>query len=275
MVVRKRPSSLRSYRPSVAALSLCVCAISLGVPSAGVAGLRADPVLTVTYIGTTSLQVRAPDGSIIRSGGTLPAGTYQVQVDDPDYTNPNFQMSGPGVNVTDDLNSSGMGIDRPRFLGSFTFALNATYRLQDANIGASSVFTFTTTAASASGGSSSGGSSSGGSSGGTSSGGTSSKSSTTTKLVGTIKASVSAAGKPALTFNGKAVKTLKAGRYTVTVTDNSKKAGLIVWQLGRHAITLSGSATLGSSSHTVIFSIGKWFFEASTAGPRTYFSVTS
>ena len=138
-----------------------------------------------------------------------------------------------------------MGIDRPAFLGSFTFQLNASYRIQDANIGASSAITFTITAASGSSGSTGGSSSSsGGSSGGTSSGGTSSSGSksSTTKMVGTLKASVSASGKPTLTFSGKAVKTLKTGRYTVTVADHSKKAGLIVWQLGRHALTLSGAA---------------------------------
>ena len=255
-------------------------AVSLGLPSAGVAGSRADPVIAVSYIGTTSLQVTGP-GGVIRSGGTLPAGSYQVQVDDPDFTNPKFQLSGPGVNVSDDLDSTGMGIDRPRFLGPYTFQANASYRIQDANMGASSAVTFTTTAGgSTSGGSSSGGSSSGGSSsGGTSSGGTSSSSSgskpSTTKMVGTIKASVSASGKPALTFSGKAVKTLKAGRYTVTVADHSKKAAFIVWQLSRHAMTLSGAAATGPSTHTVTLGAGKWFFEASMSGPRTYFSVTS
>jgi hypothetical protein len=93
--------------------------------------------------------------------------------------------------------------------------------------------------------------------------------------VGTVKGSVSVTGKPALSFNGKAVKTLKAGRYTVMVVDHSKKAGLIVWPLGKHSITLSGAAAVGSSSHTVTLGAGKWFFEALTRGPRTYFSVTS
>jgi hypothetical protein len=258
-------------------VALAASAISLGVPSAGVAGMRADPVLAVSYIGSTSLQVRGPDGTIIRSGGTLPAGSYQVQVDDPDFSSPRFQISGPGVSVSDDLNSTGMGIDRPAFLGPYTFQANASYRIQDANIGAGSAVTFTTTAGgSTSGGSSSGGSSSGGSSsGGTSGGGTSTTSSGTTKLVGTIKASVSVAGKPALTFAARSVKTLKAGKYTVAIADHSKKAGLIVWKLGSHAMTLSTAAATGSSSRTVTLVAGKWFFEGSISGPRTYFTVTS
>jgi hypothetical protein len=260
-------------------IALAALAVSFVVPSAGVARSQAD-VLAVTYIGSTSLQVRAPDGSTVRSGGSLPAGSYQVQVDDPDYTNPKFQISGPGVNVSDDLNSTGMGIDRPAYLGPYTFQANASYRIQDANIGASSAITFTTTAggSTSSGGTSSGGTSSGGtSSGGTSSGGTSSggTSSGGTKLVGTVKGSVSVTGKPALSFNGKAVKTLKAGRYSVMVVDHSKKAGLIVWPLGKHSITLSGAVAVGTSSHTVTLGAGKWFFEALARGPRIYFTVTS
>ena len=87
-------------------------------------------------------------------------------------------------------------------------------------------------------------------------------------------ASVSASGKPAMTFGGKTVKTLKAGRYMFTVADHSKQASLIVWPLGKHSITLSGASATGTSSHSVTLSAGKWFFEASMAGPRTYFSVT-
>jgi hypothetical protein len=263
---------------TVGALSGLV--LTLGSASAGVTRAGADPVLSVSYIGTTSLQVRAPDGTTVRSGGTLAAGSYQLQVDDPDFPNPKFQMSGPGVNVSSDLNSTGMGIDRPAYLGSVALQANGSYRIQDANMGASSAVTFTTTSGgSTSGGSSSGGTSSGGtSSGGTSSGGTSSggtsSGSTSVKKLGTLNGSVSASGKAALAFSGKAVKTLKAGRYTVSVQDHSTKAGLIVWMLGGHAMTLSAAAATGSSSHSVTLTAGKWFFEASARGPRTYFSVT-
>jgi hypothetical protein len=258
---------------SLLALSLCAGAVSIGA-QAGVARTRADAVLNVTYVGSTSLQVRLGDGSTVRSGGTVPAGTYQVLVEDDDFATPNFKMSGPGVNITSNLDSSGMGIDHPATFGPLTLQTSSTYTLQDANVGGSSVFTFTTSAAATASGTSNASASSsasGGSSSSTSSGSTSS----TTKLVGTLKAAVSTSGRPTLTFNGRAVKTLKTGRYTVTVGDHSKKAGLIVWKLGSHAITLSGNVALGSSSHAVIFSTGKWFFEASMAGPKSYFNVTS
>jgi len=251
---------------------LCALAIGGGA-SAGVSRAQADATLNVTYIGSASLSVKLGDGTVVRSGTVIPAGSYSITVDDPDYTNPKFTMSGPGVNISSDLNSTGMGIDRPATFGPYTLQTTSTYRIEDTNLGAAAI-TFTTSAtATASGGSSSGGSTSGGTSSGgsgSSSGGTSS----TTKLLGTLKATVSATGKPTLRFGGATVKTLKAGRYTVTIADHSSKAGLIVWKLGSHAMTLSGAAATGPRSKSLTLSSGKWFFEASTRGPKTYFTVT-
>ena len=93
-------------------------------------------------------------------------------------------------------------------------------------------------------------------------------------MVGTLKASVSTAGKPTLAFGGKAVKTLKPGRYTISVQDQSKKAGLLLWKLGGHPLTISSAAATGPRSKSVTLSAGKWFIEPSTAGPKTYFTVS-
>ncbi len=264
-----------SLRRSLLVLSLCAGATSIGA-SAGVARTRANAILNVTYIGSTSLQVRLGDGSTVRSGGSVPAGTYQMLVEDDDYATPNFKMSGPGVNISSNLDSSGMGIDHPATFDPVALQTSSTYTLQDTNIGGSSVFTFTTSAAATASGASNASASSsvsGGSSSSTSSGGTSASSSTT-KLVGTLMASVSVSGKSTLAFGGKSVKTLKAGRYTISIQDHSKKAGLLLWKLGSHPLTLSGAAATGPKSTSVTLSLGKWFFEPSRAGPKTYFSVT-
>jgi hypothetical protein len=266
-----------SLRRSLLALAFWAGVLTIGV-AAGLAQTRADAVLNVTYIGSSSLQVRLGDGTAVRSGGTIPAGSYQVLVDDPDDANPSFRMTGPGVSIiNNDLNSSGMGIDRPATFGPFTLATSSTYTLQDSNIGASSTVTLNTSAtATASGSSNTTTSSTSSGSSTTPSGGKSSSSSGTsaTKSIGTLTASVSTTGKPALMFGGKAVKTLKAGRYAVKIQDNSKRVGLIVWKLGSHPLTLSGAAAIGPKSQSVTFSSGKWFFEASTSGPKTYFTVS-
>ena len=275
--VATRPSPRRSrasgsHAAAVVALLLCVGATSLGA-SAGVARTQAAGILDVTYVGSTSLLVRLGDGSTVRSGGTIPAGQYQVLVEDDDFPSPSFKMSGPGVSISSNLDSSGMGIDHPATFGPFIFQPTSSYTLQDANIGGSSVVTFATSATAASSGSSNG--TAGSSSSGASSGPQSSSSSSSTKALGTLTASVSTAGKTALAFGGKTVKQLKAGRYTIRIQDHSNKAGLILWKLGSHSTTMSGAAATGPKSASVTLSAGKWFLAPSMSGPRTYFSVTT
>ena len=93
-------------------------------------------------------------------------------------------------------------------------------------------------------------------------------------MMGTLKATVSVSGKGTLTFGGKAPKTLKAGRYTVSVNDQSKKAGLIVGQTSKKPVTLSAASLVGKSSHSLTLSAGKWYFAATSSGAKTYFTVT-
>jgi hypothetical protein len=256
-------------RPSlIALLALCACIAVLGVPSGAAARSGDAATLLITYIGTSSLQVKLGDGTVVPSGGTIPAGSYQVLVDDPDDTNPRFTMSGPGVSISSDLNSTGMGIDRPAMFGPYSLQTSSSYRVADANLGAAVTFA-TSATASAGGGTSSGGTSGGGTSGG---GGTSSGSSAS-KLLGTLKASVAVSGKVTLSFAGSAVHSLRKGRYTVSVADRSKQAGFVVGSASVRAMSLSGAAKTGSSSHTVTLSTGRWFFAPSAGGRKTYFSV--
>jgi hypothetical protein len=275
-------SLTRSRRRFVAAAAaaLCGCALSLALAAGGGAAVRVDPTeLYVNYTAPTTVQVTV-GGTIVRSGGSIPAGLYTVIVYDDGYnSNPRFAMSGPGVSINSDLNSTGMGVDGVSTFGPYTFPASASYTVQQAG-GTAVSFSTTAAAGGSSGSGSSGGSSSGGSSG--SSGGSSSgtktssagSSSTATKMMGTLKAAVSVSGKGTLTFAGKAAKTLKAGRYTVSVDDRSKKAGLILGQTAKHPMTLSAATLVGKSSHSVTLSAGKWYFAASATGPKTYFTVT-
>jgi hypothetical protein len=257
-----------------AVLSLTVC---LCFASGGGAATRAVPELNVIYTSVPSLQVKL-EGDVIRSGGSIPAGSYMVLVyDDGDYTTPRFTMNGPGVSVNSDLNSTGMGIDAPSFFGPFTLQPSSTYRIQDSNIGASSLVTITTTAAS-SGSSGSSGGSTGGSSGssGSSSGGSSSGSSSGSgaKLAGTLLGAVSPTGIGSLTFGGKLAKTLKAGVYKVTIVDRSKKAAFVLGTPAKRVITLSGAAAVGTKSRNVTLTAGRWTFQATGAmGMKTAFTV--
>jgi hypothetical protein len=255
-------------------LPAAVTVAALALPQAGVAR-TADSSLQVTYVGTSSLQL-VLNGSAVGAGATVPAGSYTILVDDADYTTPRFVMTGPGVSINSDLNSTGMGIDRPATFGPFTLQPNATYTARDANMGASLTFgTGASSGGSTSGGGSTsvGGSTSGG--GTSSSGGSSSASgSAAAKRLGTLTGSISAAGKAALSFGGKPVKSLKAGLYTLSIADHSKKAGFVVQKLGFPAMKESGAATVGSHTVRLTLSPGKWFFTTAPAGAKTYFTVT-
>lgn len=270
----------RARLAAAALLALCGCALGLAAGSVRLAQAAAA-TLTITYTTPTSLQVTLPDGTAVKSGSVVPAGSYMVSVKDDPQTgdlNPNISISGPGVGLSNNLNSSGMGIDALSSFGPYTFQTSSSYSIEDSNLGASTLVTFTTSATSTagSGGSTTTGSGSTGptqTNGGTTT--TSGSGTKAVKMIGTLKGSVSAAGTPTLTFDGKAVKTLKAGRYTVAVVDHATKAGLILEELSKPAMTLSGAATTAKSSHTVTLTAGKWFFQASKAGRKTYFTVTT
>lgn len=273
-------------RQQFVVLALALCACTLGLAPGGTAAVRAgETELYVSYIGPSTVQVTL-GGQIVRSGGSIPAGAYVVLVYDDGYNaTPRFLMSGPGVSISSDLNSTGMGVDGVSTFGPYAFPAGASYTVQQQG-GAAVTFGTTgsggTSSGGAAGGGSSGGSSSGG--GGSSSGGSSGgtkpssgsmgSSGSSTKMTGTLRGSVSATGKGLLTFGGRIPKTLKAGRYTVTVADRSKKAGLVVGRTSGRPVTLSAAKVTGTSSHSVTLSAGKWFFASSATGAKTYFTVT-
>jgi hypothetical protein len=234
-----------------------------------VGSARADGTLTVKYVGCTGLSV---------TPSPAPSGSVTVLVYDDDNCNANFTLTGPGVNFSSDLNSTGMGIDHPAGpFGPFTLQAGATYTVRDANINASASFNPTASGGStgSSGGSSGGGSGSAGgstSSGGNTSGSTSSSSGT--KTLGTLVGTIGPTGKATLKLAGATVKNLKAGVYKLTVTDQSKNAGLVIQALGYHAMSESAVSGTGTKTTTLRVIPAKYFFQA-TGGPKTYFTVTS
>lgn len=267
------------------------CVLSVG--SVGVANARVESAsLIITYTTPTSLQVSLAGGGAVNSGTVIPAGSYMVTVNDDTSTgdlNPNLTISGPGVSLSSNLNSTGMGIDDPSTFGPYTFQTSSSYSVEDSNLGSSTLVTFTTTATASATGSSSSGSTptSGSSTGSSSSNGSSSNppesntgtssstsGSKTATMLGTLSASVSALGKTTLSYEGKTAKTLKAGVYTVTIELHSDKVGLLLGEVSKHGVdTLRRAAMAGKSSRTVTLSVGRWFVEASTSDPKTYVSV--
>jgi hypothetical protein len=96
---------------------------------------------------------------------------------------------------------------------------------------------------------------------------------TTPPFRGMLHAAVTAAGRVTLAFGGSAVTTLKAGRYTVVLSDRFTKGGVALRASGGTSQTLAAGAFAGSRGVRVTLTAGQWSVEASGAHPAA-FAVT-
>lgn len=89
-----------------------------------------------------------------------------------------------------------------------------------------------------------------------------------------LACTISATGRASLKLGSSTVKRLEAGVYKLSVSDHSKKAGLVIQALGYHAMTESAPSGTGTKTTTLRVIPARYFFEV-TGGPKTYFGVTS
>ena len=249
---------------------------SLAICSAA-AARSAGSNIVVTYTSPKAYNVTL-NGSAVTTGTVIPAGSYTLIVNiDPNTgpQSPQFTVTGPGVNVNSDLNSTGMGMDSASSFGPYDLQTSSTYTIEDKNVGASTIVTFQTSSTVSSGGSSGSGSSGGSSGGGTQSNGGTAPSTGKSTSRGTLIGAISIFGKPSLSFKGEPAKTLKAGVYTLRVEDMSKKFGLLLGHGHARLVTLSGKAAVAMSSRAITLTAGKWFVECSDGNPRISFTVTA
>jgi hypothetical protein len=95
---------------------------------------------------------------------------------------------------------------------------------------------------------------------------------------GTLTATVDAAGKPRLAFNGSSVASLKEGRYTAKVADESRKAGFIFQLLNKNGsvvstLTASNAPFVGKRTASLTLRKGQWGFASTNGGRRSLFTV--
>jgi len=91
---------------------------------------------------------------------------------------------------------------------------------------------------------------------------------------GSLDAIVYAGGKLSLTRFGKVVSSLKTGRYTFSVDDESKAAGFVVQALHKKPVTVTTGTFKGNQDVTLTLKPGRWFFY-SKAAKKTQFFVIS
>jgi len=222
---------------------------------------RASLTLYVSFFANGSIAVTLPDGSTLGttagSPPVIPAGYYTLVFSGPGGCTslPYFHLTGPGMNIATNMaeGAAQKTTNTANFLPSSTYVWSS-----DAFPGV--LHSFATSAVVE------GAPPSGPTSGG--SGGPTGKGVTYPDLVGsdvvpfrgTVNASVSAAGRLGLAYKGKSLTRLRAGRYTIAVSDRSANAGLVLRKLGRGPVTLTGAAFMGTHSVSVRLTAGRWLF---------------
>ena len=241
------------------------------------------PTLYVNYTMGCTFTITNDAGAIVTS---IAPGSYQVLIITPgpfgapdlsgstDFTAckgfVQFQLNGPAVSISTTLDFG----DLDHELDNATFAPSSTYVAQDLNQPSVARWTLTT--------SSSGSPSTPTSPATTTSAGTPSSPvpiktahPKAARLLGTLAASVTAAGNVTLTYQGRAIGSLSAGRYTITVTDHSTKRGFVLKQIRKAATTVTTSVFVGRRSVTLTLEPGEWFFYPTSAGKKSNFIVVA
>lgn len=217
--------------------------------------------LYVSFFSNGSITMTSPDGSAVgtTSGSPtiVPAGYYTLVFSGPGGCTllPNFRLSGPGANVITSLTEA-QGQKNPTGIdllpsSTYTWASDAVPGV---------VHTFATSAQVE------GSPPTAGTSSGTYS--SSGKHVTSQDIVGSavtpsrgkLDVTLSAAGKLALTYHGKSVRHLQAGKYMVVVIDSSPSKGLTVQKLESSLRSLSVPAFTGRRTTPVTLTSGRWLF---------------
>ena len=99
----------------------------------------------------------------------------------------------------------------------------------------------------------------------------STSSKTGSNLRGTLHGVVTRNGKLSLRRNGKAVTSLKAGRYTVSVDDQSTRRDFRIRTPQGKVQTITSAGYVGWQEVTVTLGVGRWSFFA-LGGRRRYSS---
>jgi hypothetical protein len=263
---------------SRASLIVAAAAVALALGAGAADARTADSSVSIVFHLNHSVTATLADGRALGTTSGAPTviapGQYNLSFDDSaGVEGPSFDLVGPGVKFFTDMFYG----ENPSETYALEFLPSSTYTWRNDEQPAV-VFTFTTAASGGATSPGAGGLSSG--SGGTSSGGA--KTSSSSDLVGSARvpfrgaldAIVSAAGKLTLARNGKKVTSLKTGRWTFSVDDESKTAGFSVQSLKGKPQTITTKAYVGSHDVTVELKPGRWSF-FTPSGKRTTFFVVS
>jgi hypothetical protein len=259
-----RELGLRS-RPAWAALAALVGVLLWNGPPAAHAARAARTAsleLYISFFSNGQISVTSPDGTPIgTTSGTptiIPAGYYTLVFSGPGGCTilPSFHLTGPGANLISNMTEA-QGQKNP---SGITLLPSSTYTWSNDAI-PQIVHTFTTSAQ-VEGSPPTPGSTGTGSSGATGPHVTSHDivGSAVVPFRGALVAAVAASGGLRLTYHGKRPATLRAGTYTIAVTDRSATGSLVVAKLEHPARTITGRPYEGRRSASIRLTPGTWRF---------------
>jgi hypothetical protein len=243
------------------AAGLAVAAL-LALPSAAVGRVAANPTINVNYSLNGNITAALADGTALGatsgSGNVIPGGWYVFQMVGPGgcASIPQFILKGPGLYLSDNLDGG-----ETDYIEHIVHLLPSSTYTWSNDAFPSVIHTFQTNSTTV-----------GAPPPDASKKGLSSSNHTTVSSTdlagsgllvfrGTLTGAVSAAGRLTISYKGKSVASLKAGRYTIRVTDKSSTNGLVLQKLKHSAtVNVSGLAFVGTSAKTLPLSAGKWFF---------------
>jgi hypothetical protein len=233
----------------------------------------------VTFSTDGTITVTLPDGTPVGSASgpptVIPAGYYTLELTGPGgcAALPYFELQGPGENIVGNMSEGQV----TNVIYNAYFQPNSTYTWRDGDANPPVAYTFATSgavegapAAAASPGSTAG--ASGGVTSNTDAVGAGGAN-PAAPFRGRLIATVSGAGRLTLAYRGRSVATLRAGRYTIAVTDRSKSDGFILERRGHAPIRLAGAGTVEARSASLDLAPGQWSFAPRPGGTKTYFLV--
>jgi len=251
---------IRVFRP----LRVVMCALLAGACAASAAHAQraATQALVVTFNANGAVTVTlngSPVGTTSGQPTVISGGYYSLVMNGPgDCINlPLFELSGPGVDIQDDM----LGGEVDTHTVPMYFAPNSTFTWH-IDRAQSTVYTFRTSPDVTGSATAVGSSSTASGKGGATSEDVVGSAIVPTR--GTLAGVVTPAGRLAIAYKGKPVKTLQAGRYTISVVDESSSNGFVV-KGSRKAVSVTGMPFVGKHSVTLDLTAGRWSFGPSAA----------
>ena len=153
-----------------------------------------------------------------------------------------FRLTGPGVNLTttlDDGDSAGETL-------AAKFKAGATYTIQDDHNVAGTRRSFTVATSGSVG----------------------------VPLRGVLVGTVSSKGELTLSRNDKAVSSLKQGKWTFSIRDDSKTSGFSLQQLHKSPVEVTTGSYFGFKEVTIDLKPGRWYFYSPGFTKRTFVVVS-